>query len=215
VKRLTILAAAGLAGSLFVIPTMAASAALPATVSTVAPASDALPAATVVAAVRTAPPLVKVTVVSGDTLSGIAASHPPSTWPGIAAYNHIANPNLIFPGQVFTIPPAGYVGTAVFPRIPAVSAPVVRYTAPVPVHHYVAPAPVSYSAPGSYQACVAMRESGNGSGSSNIYGFLQGTWSSLGLSGSPGSASRATQDTAFQMLYARDGRAPWSPYDGC
>jgi hypothetical protein len=67
----------------------------------------------------------------------------------------------------------------------------------------------------SFQACVAMRESGNGRGSSNIYGFLQPTWSSLGLPGSPGSASRAQQDAAFAMLYAKDGKAPWSPYDGC
>jgi hypothetical protein len=60
-----------------------------------------------------------------------------------------------------------------------------------------------------------MRESGNGSGSPNIYGFLPSTWASLGRQGSPGAASRAEQDAAFWQLYARDGTAPWAPYDGC
>jgi hypothetical protein len=62
---------------------------------------------------------------------------------------------------------------------------------------------------------VALRESGNGSGSPNIYGFLDSTWHSLGYPGSPGSYSRATQDQAFTRLYAQNGTAPWAPYDGC
>lgn len=70
-------------------------------------------------------------------------------------------------------------------------------------------------APESFRACVAWRESANGQMSSNVYGFLPSTWASLGLQGSPYTASRAQQDAAFQMLYARDGTAPWSPYDGC
>jgi len=60
-----------------------------------------------------------------------------------------------------------------------------------------------------------LRESGNGTGSSNLYGFLQSTWSALGYSGSPDAASPATQTAAFEAEYARAGRAPWSPYDGC
>jgi LysM repeat protein len=42
------------------------------------------------------------TVVSGDTLSGIAARYG-TTYQKIAADNGIANPNLIFPGQVLKI----------------------------------------------------------------------------------------------------------------
>jgi hypothetical protein len=62
---------------------------------------------------------------------------------------------------------------------------------------------------------VALRESGNGSGSSNIYGILDSTWHSLGRSGSAWTASKAEQDAAFAQLYARYGTSPWAPYDGC
>lgn len=43
------------------------------------------------------------TVVSGDTLSGIAARYGTS-WQALAQKNGIANPNLIFPGQKLIIP---------------------------------------------------------------------------------------------------------------
>jgi peptidoglycan hydrolase CwlO-like protein len=71
------------------------------------------------------------------------------------------------------------------------------------------------AAPSSFQACVAFRESTDGTLSSNIYGFLQSTWSSLGLPGSPYTAPASEQTQAFQTLYASDGTAPWAPYDGC
>jgi hypothetical protein len=77
------------------------------------------------------------------------------------------------------------------------------------------PVTVSSGAPGSFQACVAWRESGNGRGSSNVYQFLPSTWSAIGMPGSPYTASRATQDAAFQKLYAMAGTRPWAPYDGC
>jgi len=43
------------------------------------------------------------TVVSGDTLSGIAARYHTS-WSLLATHNHIANPNLIYVNQVVCIP---------------------------------------------------------------------------------------------------------------
>lgn len=43
------------------------------------------------------------TVQSGDTLSGIAAKYG-TTYQKLASYNGIANPNLIYPGQVIKIP---------------------------------------------------------------------------------------------------------------
>ena len=42
------------------------------------------------------------TVVSGDTLSGIAARYG-TTWQWLAEVNNIANPNLIYPGQVLRV----------------------------------------------------------------------------------------------------------------
>src|SRR5215472_5774918 len=55
---------------------------------------------------RSAPaPLPTVAVQPGDSLSAIGA-RTSRTWPQLAGYNHIANPDLIYPGQVLTIPPA-------------------------------------------------------------------------------------------------------------
>ena len=50
-------------------------------------------------------------VVSGDTLSGIAARYG-TTYQALAAYNGIANPNLIHPGQVIRIPGSGSGSTS-------------------------------------------------------------------------------------------------------
>jgi LysM repeat protein len=185
-------------------------------------ASDPAPRVTV----KKAPaPLPRVTVVSGDTLSGIGArTH--RTWQQLASFNHIANPNLIYVGDVEVIPPATYVAgpmslptvaPSYTPPVRSYSAPVVHYSAPV-VRYTPRPAPVvsrSYGASGSFQSCVAFRESTNGAGSSNIYGILNSTWASLGRSGSAYTASRSEQDAAFAQLYARDGAQPWAPYDGC
>jgi hypothetical protein len=60
--------------------------------------------------------------------------------------------------------------------------------------------------PASFAACVAMRESSNGAGSSNIYGILA-------VPG--GNGTLAEQKAAFSQLYAQYGTAPWAPYDGC
>jgi hypothetical protein len=59
--------------------------------------------------------------------------------------------------------------------------------------------------PASFAACVAMRESTNGAGSSNIYG----------IEGPGGQGSLAEQKQAFASMYAARGTEPWSPYDGC
>jgi LysM repeat protein len=47
----------------------------------------------------------QVTVVAGDTLSGIAGKDcgNPADWTGIAAVNKLGNPDLILPGQRFTL----------------------------------------------------------------------------------------------------------------
>src|SRR5439155_27143456 len=50
------------------------------------------------------------TVAFGDTLSAIAIRYN-TTWQRLASYNHLANPNLIFPGQLVCIPTSGSTGT--------------------------------------------------------------------------------------------------------
>jgi LysM repeat protein len=192
--------------------------------SSVVPASDPPPVLTAKVVKRVQTPLPRVTVVAGDTLWGIGI-RTSRTWQQLAGFNHIPNPNLIFVGDVEVIPPATYVAGPV-----SLPTPVVSYTPPVthtvhatyvaPQRTYTPPAPIRHStymaAPsGSYKACVEFRESTNGQGSSNLYGILNSTWSSLGLPGSAYTASPAEQSAAFDQLYAKDGRQPWSPYDGC
>lgn len=228
------LAAAALGGSFLVAPLTAggsASAAPLATplraVSTVAPSASGSPPK-VVAVAR--PSLPRWTVRPGNTLSGIGQATGRS-WTAIWAYNRSvvgSNPNLIYVGQVFTVPPASYAGSVSIP------APAPRYTPPAPRHtytstrtytprrtssvsrSYVAPTH-TYVAPasGGFKACVEFRESTNGRGSSNLYGILNSTWSSLGRGGSAYTASPAEQSAAFDQLYAKDGASPWAPYDGC
>jgi hypothetical protein len=81
--------------------------------------------------------------------------------------------------------------------------------------HGAAPAPASgFSSPNladvpgvpaSFAACVALRESTDGAGSSNIYGIL----------GPGGQGTLAQQKEAFSQMYAARGAEPWAPYDGC
>ena len=194
-----------------------------------------------------------VTVQPGNTLSGIAASSGVSLASVEAANSQIANFNLIYAGQVITVPGSGYTATVRSapaggsyghpyfcgdgdgdgwdlpcsalhrgPAAPVTPAPVQQYAAvPQPVQQ--APAP-SYSAPsgGGFQSCVIRRESGGNaravnpsSGAGGLYQFLPSTWAGLGYSGSPQNASVATQNQAFQKLYAQAGSSPWSPSDHC
>jgi LysM repeat protein len=147
------------------------------------------------------------TVASGDTLwsIGIRFLHRLDAWQAIASLNRVPNPNLIYVGQVITIPSDTQ---------PASAPPPTPVPKPKPQVTYTPPAPVRAAASGGFQACVAWRESGNGQ-NPNVYGFLDSTWHSLGLSGSPSTASRAQQDAAFAQLYAKAGTVPWAPYDGC
>lgn len=52
---------------------------------------------------------VSYSVVFGDTLSRIAARYK-TTWQRLTVYNHLANANLIFPGQIVCIPMKGAHG---------------------------------------------------------------------------------------------------------
>lgn len=67
-------------------------------------------------AMETAETAQTYTVVSGDCLSVICrrfyGSGTAKYYNALAAYNGIANPHLIFPGQVLTIPPAGQLGVS-------------------------------------------------------------------------------------------------------
>lgn len=126
--------------------------------------------------------------------------------------------NLIYAGQQVAIQ-SGESYSSWTPSPAPAPAASTSYSAPAPVTH---PAQVVSASGGSFQSCVIQRESGGdpsavnaASGAGGLYQFLPSTWSSLGYSGSPQDASVATQNAAFNKLYAEDGTSPWAPSDGC
>lgn len=174
-----------------------------------------------------------VIVASGDSLSAIAARHG-LTWAQLGAYNNVANPNLIEPGQVLRIPPSNYVVPASYGIAMAGSGGTpVRSRSTTPTHWSrasstgsstsYAPRSTTVSSAGSgFQACVIARESGgnaqvmSGSGYYGLYQFAPSTWAAYG--GNPadfGHAGAGEQNQVFANAMARGGQSNWSPYDGC
>jgi LysM repeat protein len=177
------------------------------------------------------PPSV-VTVQPGDTLSAIAgrACGDPGDYLALAYNNDVANPDLIYAGQVFKVacqaaaealagrygPPSGspvhYVshasGEALAPQQPA-SGPVVTSVS-------------GTVGSGSMQQCIIAAESGgnsqvmNSTGHYGLYQFSYSTWAAHG--GNPadfGHASVAEQDQVYASTVAQDGYSDWQPYDHC
>lgn len=183
------------------------------------------------------------TVVAGDTLSAIAGKDcgNPADWTGIAAVNKIANPDLILPGQRFTLDCAQAVlATAAHTSAPATDhdgdhdgdwsdAPPVVTQATGHIsggsgRQAVTPAANStYTGGTGFQACVIARESGgnsqvmNSTGHYGLYQFSASTWAING--GNPatfGNASVAEQNQVFATAMSKPGGAQnWAPYDGC
>ncbi len=152
------------------------------------------------------------TVQAGDTLSGIAAQSGVSLAKVEADNPQITNPNVITVGELVKVPGAST-------RTPAPAATQSSSTGSTSTSTSTSTSSTSYSgggAPSSFQSCVAWRESSNTpTDPDGLYGILPSTWASLGYSGTAGEASVATQNQAFQKLYAEDGTSPWAPYDGC
>jgi LysM repeat protein len=152
------------------------------------------------------------TVQSGNTLSGIAAQYGDS-WQQFQAVDHLANPNLIYPGEIIQIPGKGSntftlrVSTA--PAVPA----------PSPVTHtehnsYSPPSPVSSV---NWDAVAACESSGDWSinTGNGFYGGLQftkSTWDAYGgeqYAQYPNEASESAQKTVANAVLAGQGIGAW------
>jgi LysM repeat protein len=153
------------------------------------------------------------TVASGDTLAAIAPRLG-TTWPSLASYNHLADPNHIEAGEVLQIPPAGFSAPAV--PSSAQTSGSSHETTTASSHHS------SSSGSGSVAACIRASENGGSYGRSGnathfgAYQFDRQTWAANG--GNPadwGSASAAEQDQVFANTVASSGYSAWAPYDGC
>ncbi|MDQ2727709.1 MAG: LysM peptidoglycan-binding domain-containing protein [Actinomycetota bacterium] len=163
------------------------------------------------------------TVASGDTLAAIAPLLG-TTWPALASYNHLANPNKIQAGEVLQAPPVGY--SAATPSAQTAS-PEAQTTTHEPSSNSASPTRSSSghpssSASGSTASCIRASENGGSYGRSGnathfgAYQFDRQTWAAHG--GNPadwGSASAAEQDQVFANTVASSGYSAWTPYDGC
>lgn len=167
------------------------------------------------------------TVISGDTLSGIAQAQcgNPSDWTGIYEGNKAeigTDPDRIFPGQRYALDcsaPAlqAYHTIATDRESTAGTAAVYHQQAS---GSYGSVNPASYT---GFQQCVIARESGgnsqvmNSSGHYGLYQFSYSTWVAYGGSGADfGHASVAEQNRVFATAMSQPGGAGnWAPYDGC
>ena len=167
---------------------------------------------------------VQITVKPGDTLSAIG-QRTSRSWPQLAAFNHISNPNLIFVGQVITIPPASFVGQVSMPAAQTSDPPPSSAPSVAPASSTPAPAPVQTTSspstggsPSGVWACIANAESG-GNPSTNtgngFYGMYQDTQSSWvaagGLAYAPRAdlASAGAQTIVNQQIQAQQGWGAW------
>jgi LysM repeat protein len=144
-------------------------------------------------------------VQPGETLSGIAGPD----WAAVAAANGLANPNLIFPGQVIHLDGSGS-GTPA-----AVSAPAQTWAEPTP-EPAPAPAPAASSSAGGtvWDRLAQCESSGNWSinTGNGYYGglqFSQSSWNAAGGTGNPANASREEQIRVAENLRATQGWGAW------
>lgn len=178
-------------------------------------------------------PVLRVTVKPGDTLSGIGA-RTSRTWEQLASYNHVPNPNLIYPDQVISIPPANYVPVALADPAPAVRTVAFRTVAATATSTYVphaavvaqttyvpratSPPPAPAVSGSGVWACIAQHESGGnpatntGNGYYGMYQDTQSSWvSGGGLAYAPSAnlASAAAQTAVNARIQAQQGWGAW------
>jgi LysM repeat protein len=151
-----------------------------------------------------------IVVHPGDTLSGIAQSLGVSLSSVEAANPQITNPDLIYAGNLVNVP-----GSSSGPARHAT----VQHAASNPPAAATSSGSFSTSdladipgVPRQFAACVAFRESTNGTNQAyngGVYGIIRA--SGINVNGQ----SLAAQKAAFAKLYAQYGDQPWRPSEGC
>ena len=131
----------------------------------------------------------------------------PRTWAAAFDQQVSSGPPVVHqdaPAVAFTVPPVHHTVTFAAP-------------ATAPTQHAVASSSGSGAAGGVWSALRQCESGGNyststGNGFQGAYQFSQATWSGIGMTGSPGSASPAMQDAAAKKLQAQSG---WSQWPAC
>jgi LysM repeat protein len=159
--------------------------------------------------------MIAVTVVAGDTLSGIAQQYGTS-YQVLAADDHIADPNLIYVGQTINIPSGGQSAPQSAPeaQTPAYTPPSPSYVPPAPAPAAAAASSSGFHIPGmsdSMASCIAYRESTNDTNPAadgNAFGIIPA--SGYNVAGD----SLAQQEQVAGQIYAQSGGGAWAA-DGC
>jgi hypothetical protein len=148
-------------------------------------------------------------VQPGETLSGIVGSD----WRQVAEANGLANPNLIYPGQVIhldgTAPSSGSGSSE------SSSQPAPDPEPEAPAEPASAPAPAPSSGGSGVWDSLAQCESGGdwsintGNGYYGGLQFSQESWNAAGGSGSPANASREEQIRVAENLQGMQGWGAW------
>jgi len=162
------------------------------------------------------PPDPTVTVQPGDSLSKIATANSTTYVRIYDANDVVQDPDVIYPGQVLTIPAAD---EQLPDRMAAVAAPVAAPTttyAPRTTRttHVVSASDTSAPSGGVWAAIAQCESGGNWSinTGNGYYGGLQfslSSWRAVGGSGLPSDASASEQISRAQALQAREGWGAW------
>jgi LysM repeat protein len=169
------------------------------------------------------------TVESGDTLSSIAASVYGNSgdWSTIydANSSEISDANLIYPGEVLSIPASGSDASSSESSSDSSSSDTASSdtaSSDTSASTSTDSDSDSTSDESAFQQCVIETESGgdaqvmNSSGHYGLYQFSASTWAEYG--GDPaefGDATVAEQNQVFENAIAAGGESNWSAYDGC
>jgi LysM repeat protein len=169
-------------------------------------------------AARTSTALPRVTVQPGDTLSAIGV-RTSRTSQQLAGYNHVFNPNLIYPDQILIIPPASYIPAATTSVAQSSREDPSTVTSTQAARSSSASAPQASGVPASgVWACIASHESGgnpstnSGNGYYGMYQDTQSSWVAAGgLAYAPRAdlASAAAQTLVNHRVQAQQGWGAW------
>jgi LysM repeat protein len=143
------------------------------------------------------------TVVPGDTLSGIAARYG-TNWPALASYNHLANPNLIYPGQQICLPGQSAASGGAPAAQSQASAQNVSGSIPQMIYQVFGPYGAQALSVAECESSLNPNATNSSSGAAGLFQFLPSTWATTSQAGNSPYNALANIRAAYEV-FARDG----------